>query len=283
MLEVNIFDKNFKHTIKTEGFDTASSGRKPTLIKWVREKYIFDGPTIFTEAYILKNTHIIDKVKSKYKIAWLQESPAIAGNKVIEKIKKIENKFDFILTHSEVLVQSNPSKYKLCPNGSTRVPDENWAVHKKNKLVSMIVSRKKKTYGHKFRYKITRKLGSKIDLYGHNYHRFDSKIIPLKDYYFSIAVMNCRSDNYFTEILIDCFALGTIPVFWGASNIDKFFNIDGILQFEKIGQLIKILSCLNPNEYFKRISAIQENFDIAKNYVSTDDNVAKILIDILNK
>ena len=34
---------------------------------------------------------------------------------------------------------------------------------------------------------------------------------------------------YFTEKLLDCFATGTIPVYLGAPDIGKVFNIDGII------------------------------------------------------
>ena len=97
---------------------------------------------------------------------------------------------------------------------------------------------------------------------------------------FSVAVMNSRVDNYFTEVLTDCFAVGTVPIFWGTPNIDEFFNADGIIQFANIEEFSKVK--LSEEEYNNMLPAVQDNFERVQNYKSTDDIIAQTLIDHFN-
>jgi hypothetical protein len=78
----------------------------------------------------------------------------------------------------------------------------------------------------------------------------ETKHAVLDNYCFSIAE-TCREDNLFTEWIVDCFALGTIPIFWGAPNIDRFFNAKGILQFDTVDRLYKILARSRADWYAK--------------------------------
>ena len=50
---------------------------------------------------------------------------------------------------------------------------------------------------------------------------------------FSIAIENASYETYFTEKLLDCFATGTIPVYYGAPDIGDYFNKDGIIDLSE--------------------------------------------------
>ena len=85
----------------------------------------------------------------------------------------------------------------------------------------------------------------------------------LKDYAFSIVVEN--NPDWFTEKLIDCFACGTIPIYWGKLNIDKYFDDCGIIQFETIDELKdEILPSLSMDLY--RQLNKQNNFKLVEEY-----------------
>ena len=45
-----------------------------------------------------------------------------------------------------------------------------------------------------------------------------------KDYTFVIAMENKCIDSYVTEKILNAFYSGAIPIYWGSSNIDEFFN-----------------------------------------------------------
>lgn len=43
-------------------------------------------------------------------------------------------------------------------------------------------------------------------------------------YNFVIAMENCRKEGYVTEKLINAYYSGAIPIYWGAPDIEKYFN-----------------------------------------------------------
>ncbi len=81
----------------------------------------------------------------------------------------------------------------------------------------------------------------------------------------------CREDNLFTEWLLDCFAVGTIPIFWGAPNIHQFFMTQGILQFDTVDRCQKILHGLGPETWRGKLASIQQNLEMMESYVVTED------------
>lgn len=275
MIKVNIFDNNFAHSKGETGFYSCSYNRKPTKIEWTFYNLTFDGITVFTDNSML--TPQVDNVKCKHKVGWLLEPPVVSPEPY-DKIKQVEHKFDYILTYDQNLLNKNPDLYKLCTIGSSRVNDEDFCVYPKTKVLSMIASDKQFAPGHRLRHEIAKAINkSSVDLWGSGYKRFESKLDPLKDYMFSIAIMNCKMDNFFTEVLIDCFATGTVPIFWGCPNIGNFFDIDGIITFDSIDDL-KPLSNDPVELYNKMLPSIKNNLDIANQYYkSTDDTVANIL------
>ncbi len=239
----------------------------------------FDGITVFTDNYL--NNPIIDEVKSTIKVAWLLESKAI--NPIIYKIiKKTEKKFDYIFTYDKRLLKRS-KKYIKCLVGGSWVDKEDWGIHKKEKLISLICSKKNFTAGHKLRHEVKPKLGKKylIDYWGREYREFENQSTPLEKYYFSIAISNCRAKNYFTEKIIDCFLVGTLPIYWGAPNIGEYFNREGIITFKKIKELDKILSnIISPSYYKDHYEAIYDNFERAKKMSSIDDMLAILLMEL---
>ena len=46
---------------------------------------------------------------------------------------------------------------------------------------------------------------------------------------FSVTIENDKYETYYTEKLTDCFATGTIPIYWGCLNISQYFNPKGIV------------------------------------------------------
>ncbi len=273
MIQVNLFDNNFYHTKDLLGFFTCSDVEKPTELEYVDRQMNYDGITLFSDHFIFHP--VVDAVKSRLKVAWLFE-PRVIFDGFYEGILNFEHKFDYILTYDEELLKR--PKYLKYIVGQSRVSDHDAKMnHPKNKRVSLIASNKMISYGHRFRHEVTQALAVKhnIDLWGSGYKRFDSKLDPLKDYQYSIAIMNCRTNNFFTEVLLDCFRLGTIPIFWGCPNIGEYFNTDGMILFETIEELDEILTNLDNIPVSRE--AMEENFVKCLEYLSTDDYIARIL------
>ena len=83
----------------------------------------------------------------------------------------------------------------------------------------------------------------------------------------------------FTEVLLDCFRVGSIPIFWGCPNIGEYFDVDGMHVFENDDQFDDIMKivCSDGSCVIDR-SKIKLNFEESKKYIHTDDYIADILI-----
>ena len=100
-------------------------------------------------------------------------------------------------------------------------------------------------------------------------------------YFFRVYIIiyiYCIRFNYFTETLVDVFRQGTIPIFWGCPNIAEYFNKDGILHFNTGQELFDILDNISEDLYERKLEAVRENNELAKQYVSMDDTFATNLI-----
>ena len=82
---------------------------------------------------------------------------------------------------------------------------------------------------------------------------------------------NISSDNYFTEKLTDCFATGTVPIYWGAKNIGNFFDSKGIIKLDDDFNV----DILTDDLYNKMIPHIEENYKKIKSMEMSDDELAK--------
>lgn len=259
---VNLFDDTFRH-------DTCSVAWKtPEHIEYVRDKMEFDGVTLFTDGYVNK-LELIEQVETDIKIGWLREPKCLHPENY-----EGESILDFIvLTYDSELIREGCT---FCPYGGIWIEQKDWQIRPKNRFLSMLYGSKTATEGHQLRHEIGENLSPHlIQYFGYQGiptdYSVQTKMRVLDDYLFSIVIETCREDNLFTEILLDCFVLGTGPIFWGAPNIGDFFNTDGILSFETIDELEGIVRTLNRPLYDSMLEAIEENFYLAQEYAITED------------
>lgn len=267
-IKVRLYDGMFDHSLQEDGAYTASMGKIPETIEWIKD----DQPcniSVFTETHF----SVAPEVDSEIKIAWLVESAEI-NPWAVGEIKKLEDNFDYIFTHNKELVERS-KKYKQVYVGSSRIPLEDIDKDfKKTNLVSIISSNKRMVVGHLLRHDIIKQL-SNVDIWGSGYKYFKTKSEPLESYMYSIAVMNARYDYYFTEILIDCFMYKAIPIFWGCPNIGDIFDLRGMYLFNNIEELNTILDKISPEDYNSRLEYVNKNYEIAKNkFMITDDIIS---------
>ena len=268
MIQINLFDDSFSHV------SCSVLNRTLTKFEYVRNKMQWGGVTIFTNEYIFSN--LVDEVESPIKIGWLLEPRSIKPQ-LYESAQQVEHKFDCILTHDDTLLNRTPetpnssNKYKFTPVGGCWIREENYNIFPKKKIVSTIASPKRQTSGHQLRHIIIDKWGEKMDVFGRDYNLIDSKEEGLCDYRFSVVVENSSVKNYFTEKLLDCFAVGTIPIYWGCNNIEDYFDMRGILRFTTPGELNSIMSSLNDELYEKLLEPVKKNFELFRSYELTED------------
>ena len=93
---------------------------------------------------------------------------------------------------------------------------------------------------------------------------------------FSIIIENTSHHNYFTEKITDCILMKSIPIYWGCSNIDKFYNMEGIIKFENDDDAIEKINNLTSDYYNERLHIVEENWNRAfeyKNYLTRITNI----------
>ena len=280
MLTVNIFDHTCQHHLKDYGYWMSTDKRIPKTINFLQKQYEFDGITLFTDDYILSPE--VDRVNSKLKVAWCLESPAVKPH-VHNNLELVEDKFDYIFTYRNDLIEKKPTKYKPNSPGGTWLTDHDiFREEEKTKLCSMILSGKKDLEGHKLRHKIQDSIIG-VDYFGWGSRsgvNISNKADAMKSYMFHITIENTRHYHYFSEKLVDCLLMKCIPIYWGCLNINDYFNTEGfyiINEFNDLKELVQQLK--NPKEvYGNRRDIIEENFELAKKHISSDDYFASKLI-----
>ena len=228
--------------------------------------------------------------------------------------EKMIDVYDGIFTPERELVNRH-EKIHFCYTGSNLpwTKKSNYKIHEKTKLVSFIASSKLMCEGHQFRHDLHDRFKKRdesvteveykgstwkkseetsIDVYGSilgkpfghnpgchlpfNTPDWHDKGQGLNDYMFSVVLENAQCDDYFTEKITDCFATGTIPIYWGTKNIGKYFNPDGIIQIPKdIEKANDVVNSLTPSMYYDRMNAIKDNFERVKKLQMADEMLVK--------
>jgi hypothetical protein len=83
---------------------------------------------------------------------------------------------------------------------------------------------------------------------------------------FSIIVENEYQDHYFTEKLIDCLRSYTVPIYFGAPNIAKYFDPAGMLLPASLDEMFEMVNRLTPADYWERLNAMEGNFQRSRHY-----------------
>lgn len=271
MFEIKLIDSNFSHHPYngTSVSTSPNNNLNPTDFKWYRGNDNRDV-TVFTD------NHIDDvlKVKNTFKVAWILEPKQLVPS-VYEKIRRLWNEFDLVLTHDYELIDfcKNP-KVKFIPFGGCWIQEKDFKVYDKTKNVSAIFSPKRQLEGHAIRHDVISKFGNRIEgIFGGGYKYLVDKVDGMKDYRFHLAIENVRYDSWFTEKLVDCFATGSLPIYWGCSDtIGKFFNKEGMICFDNVSDLYQIFDQkVNQDFYQNCMEAIKENFEISKKYRIMED------------
>jgi hypothetical protein len=256
---------------------SSCSDKVPKKFRWTNEES--DNGTVFIDRDILSGVHL--SVFKKY--AWIAESPEIVPD-VIQYVKKnadlISNCYAALFTCVEELVGYRKNFY-YCPNASNIPWSYEYKIHAKNKICSMFASSKNFTTGHKYREFVAKKFAGNIDLYGGmlgskyvgGISHMD-KSIGINSYMFSIVIENAKVDKYYTEKITDCFATGTIPIYWGTDKIAEDFNPDGIIRLTDDFDV----KSLSKDLYISKINYVIDNYNKVCDMKMADDCLYDLIV-----
>jgi len=84
----------------------------------------------------------------------------------------------------------------------------------------------------------------------------------LKNYKFTICYENARGlYGYITEKIFDCFAAGTVPIYWGAENITNYIPKECFIDFRDFrnySELYAYLTNVTEKEYNSYLEAVKD-------------------------
>jgi hypothetical protein len=256
---------------------STSANNRSVYTRWVR-----DGSGLCNLYVNHRALEVLEDTSNLPKFIWLLESREI----IPDQYKFIEENYDFVASRVDGIFtcdqrlteESGPEgKFLYClSNAAPWVMDRN--IYDKCKLVSMVASNKGYTLGHQRRLKVVQEYFNKFggdDLFGWGLPQelpLKEKSRALADYLFSFAVENANYPTYFTEKLTDCFACGTIPVYYGTAGVAQYFNHEGIIFLDQDNPWENIpWDKLTQEYYVSKKDAIEENFKIAKEMRVAED------------
>lgn len=262
-------DEMFSHEEDTGRVGWAVDGFNPPSIAWDHSCSSESKSCFVTDNDIVR-IESIPLPESKYKVAFVLESGEIQSQLMPNGtansyLMEDDTMFDFILTHDPELLK----KEKALPYPTIQYHVTDSSPVYKDKLVSMISSCKNYAVGHRLRHEVIKTMNGKFDLYGRGFNEIERKEEGLRPYLFSIAIENTSSDWYFTEKILDCFVTRTVPIYWGSPKINEFFNPEGLITFNDINELSRILQDLSVEKYKSMLDAVEENYNLAKTKYSS--------------
>lgn len=190
---------------------------------------------------------------------YLMEPPIVKPGDY-KLLPELSDAFDYVYVHEGIRtsrVQANPSLTNLLSFSWPMTYPDNVPAENSEKLnrVAMICgghTRFKSTgpsngYALRYRVLVDPEIREHIDLYGHgwNVNKRDmltplslirkgrvrllhapkpvaSKLEVLARYNFALCAENQAINGYVTEKVIDCLLAGTIPIYWGAPDLEKY-------------------------------------------------------------
>lgn len=103
--------------------------------------------------------------------------------------------------------------------------------------ISIWVSDKTQSPGHKYRHGLVKEIlrtNLPIDIWGRGckmLNSTDPRIKgefthnePYREYKYCITIENHTSESYISEKFMNCLAFNTIPIYWGAIDVEKYFG-----------------------------------------------------------
>ena len=198
--------------------------------------------------------------------------------------------FDIILTWGQEILDKCPNAY-FFPFGISwldkKYIDDIDNIEKKFE-VSFLCGAKQRIEGHHLRHRLFER-GNEIHipkqwyytLEDYQYNEGNHTIIQYENQppgsekkklwnsMFSICVENSSNRGYHTEKIIDAFLSKTIPIYWGCPNLEELgYDPSGFIYCANENEIIENTNKLTPEYYLERKTAIEYNYQVAKQYAN---------------
>lgn len=222
----------------------------------------------------------IQASESEKKVGLILEPMQITPG-ITRAAKRHRKQLDIILTFQDELLKLGKPFHPYIPGGTQLKPSDAIPDRSKTKLVSLSASSKRITAGHRLRHDIINQFShfEELEVMGQGYAPYTDPLEPYSDFSYSITVENTCDTYNFTEKLLHALLSKTIPIYWGGSIVRKLFDSRGIIFFEDIKQLNRILLSISSEDYASRLEAVESNFVKAQSFISKEKNILIALED----
>lgn len=246
----------------------------------------FDVPLEYPEMLRTK-----DVPRDKY-VLFMFEPPTI---KQYNFVREFHEPFGKVYTQLDDLVD-NQKYFKFYEPQISFAVGANSKPFEERKLAVMIAGNKSSAFPlelYSERQKMInffeKKAPRDFDLYGPNWPKYSfykgyvtSKTACLNDYRFNICYENMRdARGYITEKLFNSFPSGTIPVYWGASNITDYVPKNCFIDrrdFKDEQALYSFLKNMSKQTYLEYMDNIKKYIETAQAAQFSSENFADIVI-----
>jgi len=240
--------------------------------------------------------HTMSSDVSRYprerRIGALMESPI---NPVFQDLDRLVRTFPLIFTHWEDLTRTGLPFAPLIYGTnwiSIRTPEDAARLTespiRKTGLVSFIGSiQHPDIAAYRLRREVSQFLLTRTDVecFGKGIREVSSKRDAIAPFLFSVAMENVAADLYFTEKLVDCILLETVPIYYGCQGIDGLLDPRGFLRFQTLSELEGLLPRLTVELYQAMRPALLRNRNtlILRRWYSTRSLMERVADDLCER
>ena len=263
-------------------------GRVPvTALRWL----LGGGETSGTVADLAAADHILIYPRSKHfvepragvrcQVSLLIAEPFAVQRRHYLAAIALRRRFFRIVTHRPAMAR-RAGNALVMPFGGSWVDAGQPQTRAKTAHMSLIASAKTRLEGHALRHRTAawcRQTHQDVDLLGRAYRPLGRKEEGLVPYRYSVVIENCREEGYFTEKLVDCLLCGALPIYWGAPDIARYFDPDGLIECRSYDDIRKAIREASAEQHEARRAALARNRERALAYADYEMNAALRLAD----
>lgn len=219
------------------------------------------GPEDHLVLFASSESLMADRHGVRCRLSILLREPPIIQRRYYQFLRFFGGKYHRILTHNTWMLRHCPNAV-FVPHGGSFLQTPFPSSCRKDRLVSLIASRKRKTQGQALRHRIAdwaMKSGVELSRYGYAYQPLENKADGHCHYLFSVVIENCREPGYFSEKLIDSLLCESIPIYWGAPDVAHFFDPRGMILCRTEQDIRSAIANLSEAEFARRLPYLLEN------------------------
>ena len=198
----------------------------------------------------------------KCSVSILLGEPPVIQRRVYAALPWFASKFQHVFTHHTEMLQRLSNATFLAFGGTFIQSSPILPFPEKLSRISLIASSKNCTSGHRLRHRMvkwSKTEAADLHALGLGYQPLEDKTHGHLPYLFSVVIENTQSPGWFTEKLIDSLLCHSLPVYWGAPDIEHFFDPRGMIQCRNERELKNAIRSLTQADFDSRHRYLEEN------------------------